>query len=477
MLKRCSHILILAILLLSNIQSAIAQQRNSLSISRDYLKLQLDLNSGKKSLDSILNLAGIKSGATDKILQGDVSPFVIDGWNLTSRQDKLLKLEKSLNALNNNPQDNPYEITMHLPQIKGKPGYPGVIRFGVNKFAKVTVMELASGMTRFILPDYGRARRVFLSGSFNDWSTLSGLMLKTDGGWILDIKLKPGAYEYKYIVDGRWMNDPNNYLRTSDGGGNVNSVYYKYNYTFKLKGHASAHRVVLAGDFNNWNANELVMEKTNGAWEKQVYLGESKFAYRFLVDGEWITDPANLAKEKDDNGNLNSILNLGEPVSFKLKGYQNAQKVFVAGDFNNWKPEDISMKKVPGGWSTQLILASGNHQYKFIVDGQWITDPGNPNTAEEDGKTNSLIAVKPNHTFRLKGYANSKSVKLAGTFNNWDQNGLTLTRDGDEWVIGLNLKPGKYLYKFIVDGQWLTDPGNKLWESKDFRNSVLWIEP
>src|SRR3569833_2150219 len=316
-MRKCgAYILVLAVLLISNVRIAIAQQRNSLNISHDHLTFQLDLKSGKKSLDSILNLAGIRPEATDKILQGDLSPFVIDGWDLTSRQDNLLHLEKSLNTLNNNPQDNPYDITLHLPQIKDRPGYPGLIKFGVNKFAKVTVMELASGVTRFILPDYSRARRVFLSGNFNDWSTLNGLMVKTDGGWVLDIKLKPGAYEYKYIVDGRWMTDPNNYLHTSDGGGNTNSVYYKYNYTFKLRGHAQAHRVMLAGDFNSWNPNELVMEKINGVWEKQVYLGESKFAYRFLVDGEWITDPANPAKEKEENRKKKTILNIGETVYF-----------------------------------------------------------------------------------------------------------------------------------------------------------------
>jgi len=476
MLKRYSYILLTVILLISSTGMTMAQERNSFSISGSALSLRFDLKSGKKSLDSILMVAGFTQQMADKATKGDLSPLNKDGWNLIHRQDSQLDFEKPLNALNDNPQTNPYDITVHLPNIKGRNGYPGIIKYGVNRFAKITVMELPSGMTRFILPDYARSRRVFLSGSFNDWSTLKGLMIKTDGGWILDMKLKPGVYEYKYIVDGRWMTDPNNLLRTTDGGGNVNSVYFKYNYTFKLRGHAAAHRVMLAGDFNDWDANELVMSNESGIWEKQLYLGEAKFAYRFMVDGEWIADPANLAKEKDDKGNTNSILTLGETVNFKLKGYQNAQKVFIAGDFNNWKPEDLAMKKVPGGWATQLVMASGNHQYKFIVDGQWITDPDNPNTDKTDGKTNSFIAVRPNYTFRLKGYANAKSVKLAGTFNNWDPNALSFTRQGDEWVISLNLKPGKYLYKFIVDGQWITDPANKLWENKDFHDSVLWID-
>jgi hypothetical protein len=46
------------------------------------------------------------------------------------------------------------------------------------------------------------------------------------------------------------------------------------------------------------------------------------------------------------------------------------------------------------------------------------------------------------------------------------------------WTIAFHLKPGKYLYKFRVDGDWIIDPGNRLWEQNEPRtgNSVLWIE-
>jgi hypothetical protein len=40
-------------------------------------------------------------------------------------------------------------------------------------------------------------------------------------------------------------------------------------------------------------------------------------------------------------------------------------------------------------------LPAGRHTYKFIIDGDWITDPANPAT-EEDGRgsINSVIVVK-----------------------------------------------------------------------------------
>ena len=45
-------------------------------------------------------------------------------------------------------------------------------------------------------------------------------------------------------------------------------------------------------------------------------------------------------------------------------------------------------------------------------------------------------------------------------------------------MIALYLRPGKYIYRFIVDGQELRDPVNKLYEpgDNDTVNSVLWVE-
>jgi hypothetical protein len=468
----------MTVLLLSNIKTAMAQNRNTLSINNDRLILQIDLQSPKRALDSILNIAGVSTTNSERVSKGDFTALEKDGWTNSGRQNNVIRFEKSLNVLNDNPQNNPYVISLQIPQLDGKPGYPAEVKYGVNKFAKTTIYELPSGLTRFMLPGFTNVKRVFLSGNFNNWSTLKGLMKKIDGGWILDIKLEPGVYQYKYIIGGHWTTDHNNLLEADDGAGNVNSVYYKYNYTFKLKGYATALRVMVAGDFNKWNASELVMGKIGNTWQKQLYLSEGKHDYRFWVDDKWITDPANKVKEKDAQDNPNSIINLGETVYFKLKGFTHAKKVYVAGDFNDWKPKDLRLAKNGDTWILPFILTAGNYNYKFIVDGRWITDPQNLNYAVEKGKTNSFISVKPNHTFKLKGYKNAKSVRLSGTFDNWDTDGYTLSHKGDEWNISLYLKPGKYLYKFIVDGQWILDPGNKLWEPNESNsnNSILWME-
>lgn len=69
-------------------------------------------------------------------------------------------------------------------------------------------------------------------------------------------------------------------------------------------------------------------------------------------------------------------------------------------------------------------------------------------------------SLQGNTTFRLQGFADASIVALAGTFNNWDQSQLVCGREGGEWVCRVDLEPGEYAYKFIVDGNWVLDPDN-----------------
>jgi hypothetical protein len=68
--------------------------------------------------------------------------------------------------------------------------------------------------------------------------------------------------------------------------------------------------------------------------------------------------------------------------------------------------------------------------------------------------------LKGNVALRLKGYAEANIVALAGSFNNWNQSQIICAREADEWVCRVDLKPGSYTYKFIVDGNWVLDPVN-----------------
>ncbi len=69
------------------------------------------------------------------------------------------------------------------------------------------------------------AKRVNLVGSFNNWNTKK-IAAKKDskGNWMVKLNLKPGTYEYKFFIDGSWLNDPNSGRSVSNAFGTQNSV-------------------------------------------------------------------------------------------------------------------------------------------------------------------------------------------------------------------------------------------------------------
>lgn len=75
---------------------------------------------------------------------------------------------------------------------------------------------------------------------------------------------------------------------------------------------------------------------------------------------------------------------------------QETAAVFVAGDFNDWKPTELKMKKRGKGvFTVQLALKPGRYEYKFLVDGQWQHDPAClESVANAFGSFNSLLVVE-----------------------------------------------------------------------------------
>ncbi len=72
-----------------------------------------------------------------------------------------------------------------------------------------------------------------------------------------------------------------------------------------------------------------------------------------------------------------------------------AVTVSVAGTFNDWNITRTPMRKDQAGiWKTTLSLAPGRYEYRFVVDGDWITDPNATEFVENPfGQTNSVLIV------------------------------------------------------------------------------------
>jgi 1,4-alpha-glucan branching enzyme len=78
--------------------------------------------------------------------------------------------------------------------------------------------------------------------------------------------------------------------------------------TFLCEPDSEAKRVFLAGDFNGWDPATSRMTKRNGAFRKRMQLDPGEHQYKFVVDGEWQTDPAAMAQVPNNMGSMNSVV-------------------------------------------------------------------------------------------------------------------------------------------------------------------------
>jgi 1,4-alpha-glucan branching enzyme len=83
-----------------------------------------------------------------------------------------------------------------------------------------------------------------------------------------------------------------------------------------------------------------------------------------------------------------------KPVEFSLRRPE-AAVVTLAGTFNGWDPKRTPLRKDgEGTWTTSLKLAPGRYEYRFVVDGEWLSDPATQEQVpNEFGSTNSVRTV------------------------------------------------------------------------------------
>ncbi|RNC86401.1 MAG: hypothetical protein ED556_08910 [Winogradskyella sp.] len=241
--------------------------------------------------------------------------------------------------------------------------------------------------------------------------------------------------------------------------------------------------VYVAGEFNDWAPDKWKMKKTSDSvyelkMELSDFTDDFDWEFKFVVNGIHWAEPSG-----DFKNSVEALNKYGEPlmvynlkmytafatkygnVKFKLKGYEDADKVIISGTFNRWDETGFKMNKTNYGWEVTLQLRPDIYEYKFIVDGDWIEDPNNPSkTSNKFGGYNSLIDVQKIVSFQLSDFKDAKEVVLSGDFNDWSEDLFKMEKTDKGWIYKLRLAGGKYHYKFIVDGKWITDPYNSVLE-------------
>ncbi|MGC8902343.1 MAG: glycoside hydrolase family 13 [Fervidobacterium sp.] len=372
---------------------------------------------------------------------------------------------------------------------------------------------------------------VYLAGNFNNWNPTAWPMKLVNGVWTYEVELKPGSYQYKYVIEGKtWKEDPEAPLFVDDGFGGKNGAFTltedgkiigissqqtpskKYELNTKrentifvdqdgyvvIRVYAKdAKHVFIAGSFNNWKDNDTECYYVDtGWWEAVLELTPGIYEYKFIIDGNWMVDPNAFAFTDDGFGGKNGVIEVakeggklfvrapqgavtvdekssqqkvqvlqanatetviqkvtsglsvvGKNVVFAVKK-ENAQEAYLAGSFNNWNARALKMQFVEGYWLASVQLQPGIYRYKyvFVIGGTdtWEEDPNAPSyepdgyggkngvfkLVEKDGKLviegveeKGGLPVKGEYTFNYQYKTSSTQYLVSNTFSNK----LTLT--------------------------------------------------
>lgn len=286
---------------------------------------------------------------------------------------------------------------------------------------------------------------VKVKGSWvSDWSDLIAMdaVTETTGMFSYTFPLdKMGlgqSYEYGFTpnADSNWDIDDCNptdggnskILRNpvKDASGNVTLYYYPshgdYPTDVKVK-----YRTAGSSDTYTEAAMSIDSVYTKIYSATLTGLTDGTYEYVFDVDGTEVQDTNNPETGKftivsypaKDDSVVSPVVN-GRKVSFHYYGPTNSSAQ-VAGSMEGWNGIDMTYDSATAYWNLEMELGAGVYQYKFIVDGSWITDE--LNTADQiDG--NSVVTV-PGLEDKAQDAKAGADTSLPATLKVYSEDGTT----------------------------------------------------
>jgi chromosome partitioning protein len=100
----------------------------------------------------------------------------------------------------------------------------GDTRTGAHRRRMATSSPIAAPQEITFTVEAPEAEHVQLTGDFNDWALEGSEMEAIGGAWTKVVKLLPGRYRYRYVIDGRWHNDPSNPTAEPNPYGGYDSI-------------------------------------------------------------------------------------------------------------------------------------------------------------------------------------------------------------------------------------------------------------
>lgn len=206
--------------------------------------------------------------------------------------------------------------------------------------------------------------------------------------------------------------------------------------------------------------------------------------------------PADLSEEDLPLANTPPTFATPAPVSLDMGTSTTIDLALLLGDAE----DDAAALVVSWSADSVALQEQESHQLLVVAPVNWFGSEVIDLTVTDTGGLTAVAPLKVIVTevevidpppdkcdpvlFSLEAGSEVVEVLLSGTFNDWgsDPDSATVMSDddGDDiWTVSLELDPGKHLYKFIVDGEWLPDPDNPDQEDDGYGsfNSILEVAP
>eukprot|EP00792_Barthelona_sp_PAP020_P005870 TRINITY_DN2833_c0_g1_i1.p1 TRINITY_DN2833_c0_g1~~TRINITY_DN2833_c0_g1_i1.p1 ORF type:complete len:337 (-),score=92.01 TRINITY_DN2833_c0_g1_i1:72-1082(-) len=295
----------------------------------------------------------------------------------------------------------------------------------------------------------------YLVGSWDNWQNRIPMYRRgRSEPYYCWVNLKEGEYQYKLIVDDAYRCLPFQDIR-QNASGHFNNVLQVVDepFTFKLEEEpisdsepaeysipglfgepcyrigipitycSTASSVKIVGSWDRWNEQLPMRKRSNGEFYYQLNLGPGQYAFKFVVDNEYVCRE-DLPTQNDKKGNVNNVLLVDDdlncwpdmtpptdltpvmmPKSLLGKStmdtqnitfhyYGPAENVKLSGSFDNWGT-NLPMKQLEQNhFEIQMCLPQKEFDFKFLVDGKtWCISEEYEQRFDTMGNVNNHVSL------------------------------------------------------------------------------------
>jgi len=346
-------------------------------------------------------------------------------------------------------------------------------------------------------------KSVTLVGDFNNWSKTANPMSDPDGDgiWETTMILEPGEYQYRFLLDDiHWIKDPANPIWKGehsnsirlvkspqqpelrdirpDIGATIRSSYLaiEAQYINGIGEHGldvNNTKVLLDGKQQNFsyleNLSKIecnINQVEDGEYQVEIQAQDLAGNQAQPVSSFFLINNSNTPPVVDAGytivADVNSMVQLNRGICFDpdkdpIRNY-NWKLIF--------KPDGSEVRMDNRNTVFPNFIPDKAGRYIFILkvnDGQAESDIDSVDVYAFAKRNYPIEFSLSDSAFTAIYKTSIDSVAVAGEFNRWSETANPMNdynKDGI-WTVWIDLDPGEFEYKFIVNGEhWITDPNN-----------------